>query len=72
MISTHWIVADSLAGFEGTNFEAKSYNVPHDMQGSQIKTWLNGFVILAGTMKLDSIDLPSYELQLIHLTGINM
>ena len=33
---------------------------PQDMEGGQIKSWQNGYVILAGTVKIGGIEGPSY------------
>ncbi len=48
MVSAHW--------FNDTI----NLMFPQDMEGGQIKSWQNGYVILAGTVKIGGIEGPSY------------
>ncbi len=61
MVSAKWI-DDS--GF--LTDDTTVYLVPRDIQGSQIKAWLDGYVIMAGGF---SNDLPSYEAATYKLNG---
>jgi len=61
MVSAKWI-DDS--GF--ITDDTTVYLVPSDIQGSQIKAWLDGYVIMAGAF---SNDLPSYEAATYTLDG---
>jgi len=51
MISAVWVADSSHTLF-----------VPQEIEGSQIKVWLNGYVVLAGTFKLDSISTAKFKL----------
>jgi len=58
MVSAYWFDSDSI-----------NYNVPQDIEGGAIKAWLNGYVLVAGTFKIDSIDLPAYVAATYTLDG---
>lgn len=64
MVSAKWIDDSGYLSDDPT-----VYYVPEDIQGGAIKAWLDGYVIVAGTMKLDSIDLPSYVAATYTLDG---
>ena len=48
MVSAHWYN------------ETLDLKYPQDMEGGQIKSWQDGYVILAGTVKIGGIEGPSY------------
>ena len=58
MVSAQWIDTDSTV-----------YLIPKDIQGSQIKIWLNGYVTLAGTFKVGTTNAPSYCAAKYNLDG---
>ena len=64
MVSAKWIDDSGYL----TN-DTTVYRLPEDIQGGQIKAWLDGYVIMAGTGKLDSIELPSYVAATYTLDG---
>ena len=60
MVSAYW-----------TDFDTLNFNLPEDaIEGSQIKAWVDGYVILAGTIKLEGLDnTASYEAATYTLDG---